>query len=118
MQEQTFVQEVLESPTPVLVHFGAPWCGPCRMIEPLLTRFQTEWGKQFKLLSINADESLKLSSQYRITTLPTILLFRGGNVVYRLEGLYRRDDLWTELQKLMVSMPIATSMLGGIGQAF
>ncbi|SRR5579883_1427034 len=108
MGEQTFVEEVLESPTPVVVHFGAPWCGPCKMIEPLLSRFQAEWGKRFKLIGINADENLKLSNRYRITTLPTILLFEGGKVVHRLEGLYRRDDLWTELQKLVV-YPAQTS---------
>ncbi|PSB31911.1 thioredoxin family protein [Stenomitos frigidus] len=103
MGEQTFVEEVLASPTPVVVHFGAPWCGPCKMIEPLLARFQAEWGKQFKLVGINADENLKLSSRYRITTLPTILLFEGGEVLHRLEGFHRRDDLWAELQRVLVN---------------
>ncbi len=109
MGEQTFVKEVLESPTPVVVHFGAPWCGPCKMIEPLLTRFQVEWGKRFKLIGINADENLKLSSHYRITTLPTILLFEGGKVVHRFEGMYRRDDLWQELQRLLVNSPSSSN---------
>lgn len=108
MQEQTFVKEVLESPAPVLVHFGAPWCGPCRMIEPLLIKFQTEVGRQFKLFGVNADENLKLSSRYQIKTLPTILLFKGGKVVHRLEGLYRRDDLWVELQRLLTASPLNT----------
>jgi len=97
--DQAFEQEVLASSTPVLVHFGAPWCGPCRMIEPMLHRFQAEWGKRFKLFGINADENLKLSNRYRIKTLPTILLFADGKVVHRLEGMYRRDDLWQELQQ-------------------
>lgn len=114
MSEQKFAQEVLESSTPVLVHFGAPWCGPCRMIEPLLTRFQAEWGKQFKLVGINADENLKLSSQYRITTLPTLLFFERGKVIYRLEGLYKRDDLWKELQRFVSNSPQLSSLFGGI----
>lgn len=105
MGEQTFVEEVLESPTPVVVHFGAPWCGPCKMIEPLLARFQAEWGKRFKLIGINADENLKLSIRYRITTLPTILLFEKGEVVHRLEGLHRRDEIWRELQRLLINPP-------------
>lgn len=104
MSEQIFLEEIVESSTPVLVHFGAPWCGPCRMIEPLLSRFQTEKGSPFKLVGINADENLKLSSHYRITTLPTILCFAGGKVVHRVEGLYRRDDLWMELQKLISNL--------------
>lgn len=114
MGEQSFFEEVLQSSTPVLVHFGAPWCGPCRMIEPLLSRFHSELGRPFKLVGINADENLKLSSRYRITTLPTLILFKGGEVVYRLEGLYKRDDLWVELQKLMSSSPRVDSLLGGL----
>jgi thioredoxin 1 len=114
MGEQHFSTEVLGSSTPVLVHFGAPWCGPCRMIEPLLKRFQLEWGKQFKLIGINADENLQLSSQYRITTLPTILCFEDGKVVYRMEGVYRRDDIWSELQKLMTLFKPATSVLKSV----
>jgi thioredoxin 1 len=116
MGEQTFTKEVLESSVPVLVNFGAPWCGPCRMIEPLLVRFQAEWGKQFKLIGINADENLKLSNQYRIKTLPTILFFEGGKVTYRLEGLYKRDVLWSELQNFMLQSSCATSIPEGIGQ--
>ena len=108
MGEQTFVEEILESSTPVVVHFGAPWCGPCKMIEPLLKRFQAEWGKRFKLIGINADENLKLSIRYRITTLPTILLFEQGEVVHRLEGVHRRDDLWKELQTLLANAPQMT----------
>jgi thioredoxin 1 len=100
--EQVFTREVLESSGPVLVHFGAPWCGPCRAIEPMLTRFQEEWGQRFKLVGINADENLPLSSRYRITTLPTILVFQEGKLVHRLEGLYKRDVLQAELQHLML----------------
>lgn len=102
--EKTFSGEVLESSTPVLVHFGAPWCGPCRMIEPLLTRFQAQWGKRFKLIGINADENLKLSSQYQIKTLPTLLFFQEGKVVHRLEGMYQREQLRTELQRWFAIM--------------
>jgi thioredoxin 1 len=104
--EQIFSREVLESSVPVLVHFGAPWCGPCRAIEPMLTRFQEEWGQQFKLVGINADENLRLSSRYRITTLPTLLFFQNGQLVHRLEGLYKRDALQSELQRLVLKSQV------------
>ena len=103
MVEHTFKQEVLDSSEPVLVHFGAPWCGPCRMIEPLLARFQAEFGSSFKLIGINADENLKLTSQYRITTLPTLLFFEGGRLLHRIEGLHKREVLWSELTTLIAS---------------
>jgi thioredoxin 1 len=101
MIQSTFEQEILESAAPVLVHFGAPWCGPCRMVEPLLTRFQSEFGTSLKLIGINADENLKLASQYRITTLPTLLFFEHGQLRHRMEGLYKREVLWDELVRLV-----------------
>jgi thioredoxin 1 len=113
LDEQAFLQEVSDSSVPVLVHFGAPWCGPCRVIEPLLSRFQTEVGNRFRLIGINADENLKLSSRYRITTLPTILCFKDGRLVHRLEGIYKRDDLWSELQQVLVPVSPAELRSGG-----
>lgn len=104
MSINTLEKELLESDEPVLVHFGAPWCGPCRMIEPLLSRFQSEYGNSLKLIGINADENLKLASHYRITTLPTILIFEGGKLLHRMEGMYKREALWDELAKLFPSL--------------
>ena len=112
MSQSSFEQEVLESSAPVLVHFGAPWCGPCRMIEPLLSRFQAEAGTSLKLVGINADENLKLASHYRITTLPTLLFFEGGKLLHRMEGMYKREVLWDELAKLIqkpLSVPSSKS---------
>lgn len=110
MIQHSFEQEVLESSDPVLVHFGAPWCGPCRMIEPLLSRFQAEFGLSLKLVGINADENLKLASHYRITTLPTLLFFERGKLLHRMEGTYKREVLWEELGKLVqTSLPAKSS---------
>ena len=78
--EQAFKDEVLQSSTPVLVHFWAPWCGLCRMIDPILERARAEFGDNFKLVGVNADENLKLASSYRITNLPTVLLFQEGKL--------------------------------------
>ncbi|MBD1841350.1 redoxin domain-containing protein [Coleofasciculus sp. FACHB-64] len=103
VNERTFTQEVLESSTPVLVHFWAPWCGLCRLINPLLTRVQSEWGEQVKLVGINADQNLKLANTYRLQTLPTIVLIENGKVVHRIDSFQGRDDLRMALEKIMVS---------------
>ncbi len=104
MGEHTFDTEVLTSKDPVIVHFGAPWCGPCRMIEPLLARLQAECGNSLKLIGINADENLKLASQYHITTLPTLMVFQEGKLLHRMEGMYKREVLWAELVNMIPSL--------------
>lgn len=101
ISEQAFRTEVLESKTPVLVHFWAPWCGICRLIEPCLNQLSSEWGSQLKLVSVNADENLRLSSSYRISTLPTVLLFFGGKLVYRLDCYQKREELRAVLEEVM-----------------
>ena len=100
INERSFAQDVLESSTPVLVHFWAPWCGLCRMINPLLLQFQNKWGDQVKLVGINADESLRLANTYRLTTLPTLILFKDGQVLERLDGFLGRDDLRVALDAI------------------
>lgn len=103
ISERAFTQEVLESPTPVLVHFWAPWCGLCRMINPILMRYQAEWGDHLKIVGFNADESLKVANTYRLTTLPTLILFEGGKVRHRLDGFNGRDDLRMALEAIALN---------------
>jgi thioredoxin 1 len=103
VSERTFTQEVLESPVPVLVNFGAPWCGLCRVIHPLLSQFQAQCGEEIKLVGINADENFKLSTTYRLKSLPTLLLIEHGIVRQRLESFRGRDDLRLALEAIKVS---------------
>lgn len=103
VSERTFSEEVLKAPVPVLVHFWAPWCGVCRLLNPMLTRIQSEWGDRIKLVGINADENLKLANTYRLKTLPTILLFEDGQVLHRLDEFKGRDELRLALEKVVVS---------------
>ena len=100
VNERTFTQEVLKSPIPVLVHFWAPWCGLCRMITPQLIKFQSKWGDQVKVVGINADDNFKLAHTYRLTTLPTLILFQDGNILYRLDHFRGRDDLSMALESI------------------
>jgi thioredoxin 1 len=92
VNQLSFKQEVLASPTPVLVNFWAPWCGVCRLVNPMLLEIQAEWGEQLRIVDINADENLRLSSSYRLTTLPTVLLFDRGSLLCRVDKLSNRND--------------------------
>ncbi len=109
LNERSFKQEVLEAPTPVLVNFWAPWCGICLLINPVLKGFEAEWGETVKIVGINADQTLKLASTYRIATLPTLILFDGGSIIHRIEGFQGRDDLTRELRSLLLSTQTAHS---------
>jgi thioredoxin 1 len=103
VSERTFTQEVLESPIPVLVNFEAPWCGLCRIIHPLLLQFQTQCDNGIKLVAVNADQNFKLSTTYRLKSLPTLLLIEKGMIRQRLEGFRSRDDLRLALEEIRLS---------------
>ena len=103
VSERTFAQEVFEAPTPVLVHFSAPWCGLCRAIEPTLTTFESQWAGKVKLLGVNADQSFKLANTYRLTSLPTLILFEGDKVRFRFEQYQGREELRRTLDSWMLA---------------
>lgn len=115
VNEQNFSQEVLKSSGPVLVDFSAPWCGLCRIIQPILREFQPQWNGQVKLVRVNADENLKLANAYKLKSLPTLLLFNQGEVVQRLEGFQGRDDLYMALEKMIVNLLPDSACLFGKG---
>jgi thioredoxin 1 len=95
-----FKEQVLNSSIPVLVNFGAPWCGLCKVIQPTLIQFQDRWDDQINVVNINADDNLKLASTYRIRTLPTLILFANGRTIDRLEGFHSREDLRANLDRM------------------
>lgn len=103
VNEKNFSKIVLESPCPVLVNFWAPWCGLCRLIVPNLHHFQAELGEDLLIVSVNADENLKLANAYRLRNLPTLILFDKGLPIQRLEGFQGREEFQRSLKGLMVN---------------
>jgi thioredoxin 1 len=76
--QDTFDAEVIQSETPVLVDFWAEWCGPCHAVEPVLNKIVEERGEELRLVKVNIDEEQELASRYGVMSIPTVILFRGG----------------------------------------
>ena len=102
VSDANFEVEVLKSDLPVLVDFWAPWCGPCRMVAPIVEELADEYAGRVGFVKLNTDDNPMTASRYGIRSIPTLLVFKGGQPVGQIIGFRPKSDLKRRLDEALV----------------
>ncbi|RHP30737.1 thioredoxin [Lachnotalea sp. AF33-28] len=100
-QDSSFKQEVLESGQPVLVDFYADWCGPCKMLAPIVEDLAAEYADRIKIGKLNVDQNMETAAKYGVQSIPTLILFKGGEAVKTVVGLQSKAALTQILDSVL-----------------
>lgn len=98
LDSSNFDSTLSSSSTPIVVDFWAPWCGPCKAIAPILNELAEELGDAVKICKVNIDNNSEVASEYEIRAIPTILIFKDGQIVDTIVGLIEKEDLKAKLR--------------------
>jgi thioredoxin 1 len=99
--DANFESEVLQSDIPVLIDFWAPWCGPCRMVAPIVEEIAKEYGGKIKVGKVNTDNNQKVAAQYGIMSIPTLMLFKDGKEIERIIGAQPKEAITSKIDALL-----------------
>lgn len=103
LTDATFKKEVLESSKPVLVDLWAPWCGPCRMLGPVVEELAAEYAGKAVVGKLNTDENSDTMTAYRVSAIPTLLFFKGGKLVEQMVGVQSKAAIKAKLDALIAA---------------
>ena len=99
--EQNFDEIIQKSKVPVLIDFWAEWCGPCKMLTPVIEELAAEYGETVKIAKVNVDQQPNLAARYGIRSIPTIIIFRAGEIVEQMVGMQAKEALKAKLDSLL-----------------
>lgn len=103
ISDGTFDAEVLKSSLPVLVDFWAPWCGPCKAMNPLMQELETEYAGKMDLKKMNVDENMTVPGNYNVMSIPTFIIFKDGKIASQFVGARSKGDMIKEMDAVLAA---------------